>query len=149
MTGQTGKVVAYITNGRRLLVFRHKAYPEAGIQVPAGTIELGELPESAVLREVFEESGLKKLELAAYLGQTQHHNPSLQGDRLMVRHYFHLLHRGPVMESWRHWEQDPAQGEPDVYEFELYWVNAPGDIPQLAGGLGALLAEIDWDSLPA
>ena len=32
------KVVAYITNGQRLLVFTHPLSPEAGIQVPAGTM---------------------------------------------------------------------------------------------------------------
>jgi hypothetical protein len=33
------KVIAYITQGKRLLVFRHTQAPEAGIQVPGGTIE--------------------------------------------------------------------------------------------------------------
>jgi hypothetical protein len=42
------KVIAYITNRDRLFLLRHTAYPEAGIQVPAGTVEAGEdamLPE--------------------------------------------------------------------------------------------------------
>ena len=37
------KVLAYITKGQEpnleLLVFEHKDFPEAGLQVPAGTIE--------------------------------------------------------------------------------------------------------------
>ncbi len=33
------KVFAYITSQHQLLVFRHPYAPEAGIQVPAGTIE--------------------------------------------------------------------------------------------------------------
>ena len=52
------KVFAYITNRQWLLLFTHLNAPEAGIQVPAGTIEAGESPEEAVLREVFEETGL-------------------------------------------------------------------------------------------
>lgn len=40
---------------REVLVFRH---PTAGVQLPAGTVEEGEAPEAAVLREVFEETGI-------------------------------------------------------------------------------------------
>jgi 8-oxo-dGTP pyrophosphatase MutT (NUDIX family) len=53
------KVTAFITRpaagGPELLLFRH---PTAGIQIPAGTVEAGEAPEAAVLREAFEETGL-------------------------------------------------------------------------------------------
>jgi ADP-ribose pyrophosphatase YjhB (NUDIX family) len=52
------KVFAYITQGNRLLVFRHADFPEAGLQVPAGTVRLDERPEDAVLREAFEETGV-------------------------------------------------------------------------------------------
>jgi 8-oxo-dGTP pyrophosphatase MutT (NUDIX family) len=69
-----GKVVAFITReanegqaneGRQLLVFRH---PNAGIQLPAGTMELGETPEIAVLREVREETGLTAVQIVTLLG---------------------------------------------------------------------------------
>ena len=52
------KVFAYIINHHRLLVFSHPFFPEAGIQVPAGTIKVNERPEAAVLREAFEETSL-------------------------------------------------------------------------------------------
>ncbi len=59
MEAALGKVTAFITrateNGRELLVFLH---PTAGLQVPAGTVEAGETPEAAVLRETAEETGL-------------------------------------------------------------------------------------------
>ena len=32
------KAFAYITHGNRLLVFRHVHHPEAGVQVPVGTV---------------------------------------------------------------------------------------------------------------
>lgn len=44
--------------GRELLVFEHAGMPEAGLQVPGGTVEAGETPLQAVAREVLEESGL-------------------------------------------------------------------------------------------
>lgn len=63
------KVTAFITRkrlfGTQLLVFQH---PTAGIQLPAGTVEMGEDLETAVLREAFEETGLSQLNLKKYLG---------------------------------------------------------------------------------
>jgi 8-oxo-dGTP pyrophosphatase MutT (NUDIX family) len=63
-----GKVTAFVTRettgGRELLVFRH---PNAGVQLPAGTIEPGESPEDAVLREVWEETGLTSVEVVRCL----------------------------------------------------------------------------------
>jgi len=51
------KVTAFATrkNGSELLVFHH---PTAGVQVPAGTVETGETLEEALVRELFEETGL-------------------------------------------------------------------------------------------
>ncbi len=43
---------------RELLVFQHAGMPEAGLQVPGGTVEQGETPNDAVAREVLEESGV-------------------------------------------------------------------------------------------
>ena len=65
------KVLAYITNRDNLLVFRHVDIPEAGLQVPAGTVQDGESPERAVLREAQEETGLKDLVLVRSLGKTR------------------------------------------------------------------------------
>ena len=59
MSSEIQKVIAYITNGRRLLVFRDTDFPEAGIQVPAGTVDAGEAPQTAVMREAQEETGLE------------------------------------------------------------------------------------------
>ena len=41
------KVYAYITRGDRLLVFRHPYVPEAGIQVPGGSVESDEDADDA------------------------------------------------------------------------------------------------------
>lgn len=59
----TEKVVCYVTHQDRLLVFTHLDVPltVAGVQVPAGTIEPGETPRQAALREVREETGLTDL----------------------------------------------------------------------------------------
>ncbi len=63
------KVTAFIVRERNgvkeLLVFKH---PTAGVQIPAGTVESGEDIETAVKREVYEETGLQLVEIENYLG---------------------------------------------------------------------------------
>lgn len=62
------KVTALVTSesqqASRLLVIQH---PYAGLQVPAGTVNLGEDAQTAVFREVSEESGLTELRLVKEL----------------------------------------------------------------------------------
>ncbi len=63
------RVVCYITRGLDLLVFEHGLpYPTAGIQVPAGGLEVGESIFEAATREAFEETGLTGLEVKQDLG---------------------------------------------------------------------------------
>ena len=78
MTVIRRKAFAYITQGHRLLVFTHPDAPEAGTQVPAGTIEHGETPEDAALREAREETGLSLLTVVRFLG-TSRYDRSLFG----------------------------------------------------------------------
>ena len=70
------KVTAFVTRqspcGQELLLFRH---PHAGIQLPAGTVEEGETPEQAVLREAMEETGLSNLRLGSLLGRHEQSLP--------------------------------------------------------------------------
>jgi ADP-ribose pyrophosphatase len=40
-------------------VFEHRDFPDAGTQVPAGTVDHDEDPAVAVVREVFEEAGVE------------------------------------------------------------------------------------------
>jgi len=64
-----GKVTAFITrktgNGVELLLLKH---PSAGIQIPAGTVEIGETYLEAVIRETAEETGLTNVEVKNLIG---------------------------------------------------------------------------------
>lgn len=133
------KVVAYVTWAERLLVFRHTRLPQAGIQVPAGTIEAGERPELAVLREAREESGLEGLAIEAFLGRRELDMSPWGRDEIQRRHFYHLLFAGSAPERWRHLEASPSDGGSPI-EFELYWVAWPDGVPGLAARQGELLS---------
>jgi ADP-ribose pyrophosphatase YjhB (NUDIX family) len=123
--------MAYITrfNSRRteLLVYKHKNYPEAGIQVPAGTVEYDETIEEALYREIKEESGLidflsvNKLKTYVYRheGKSQYHE----------RHVFHLKAKGETSERWEY--KVNSEGEDAGLIFSYYWVPIQA-IPKLA-----------------
>jgi 8-oxo-dGTP pyrophosphatase MutT (NUDIX family) len=70
MTSTIHKVTCLITRtsslGSELLLFKH---PNAGIQIPAGTVEPGEEIEPAARREAYEETGLDALVLVRLLGK--------------------------------------------------------------------------------
>jgi len=66
------RVVVYVTRGTELLVFEHRDHPDAGTQVPAGGVQTDEQLEDAVIREVFEETGLLLAGRPSFLGTHDH-----------------------------------------------------------------------------
>jgi 8-oxo-dGTP pyrophosphatase MutT (NUDIX family) len=132
------KVFAYITWEGRLLVFDHVAFPEAGTQVPAGTIIAGEPPVAAALREAREETGLAELSSPVYLGTTEFDARPCK-DETHRRHFFQLPLLGSAPERWRHFEPHASESGEEAIAFELYWVSLPVAAAQLAHGHGALL----------
>lgn len=130
------KAIAYVTHASRLLVFEHADFPEAGIQVPAGTVEDGEDPTTAVLREAFEETGLSGLTLNAFLGSDRVDMRRHGRDEIHERHFFHLRAPVDVPLRWRHLEMDASDGSGPL-RFDFYWV-ALTVVPPLAGDQG------DW-----
>lgn len=136
------KVVAYITHGDRLLVFRHPYVADAGIQVPAGTIEAGERPEDAVLREATEETGLTGLRLVSCLGTDERSMADVGRDELHHRWFYHLRCGDDPPETWRHLEAYPSDGSPEPIVFEFFWVRFPNGVPELIADQGRLLPRL-------
>ncbi len=136
------KVVAYITKGTHLLVFRH-VHADAGIQVPAGTLEAGEAPDEGVLREAHEETGLNQLEIRRFLGTREYDMSSLGRAEIHRRYYYHLECRDETPPKWRHFELHPSEGPARQLEFELFWVRLPDQVPNLAGAQGDFLELVD------
>ena len=127
------KAMAYITNGDRLLVFRQPDFPDAGIQIPGGSMNPDEQPEDAVLREAFEETGLAGLVIETCLGVVEHElTPSGQRGTLQ-RHYYHLRVEGELPDTWQHVELDPSEGDEESVLFEFFWARLPDGIPPMVG----------------
>ena len=132
------KVVIYLTSHGKLLVFDHPNISEAGTQVPAGTIEPGEPPERAAMREAFEESGLSSLALRRFLGEREFDATPFGRDEIHHRYFFHLECQGDSPDRWRHFEDQPSDGGEPI-EFEIYWVEMPDHVPELIACQGDLL----------
>jgi 8-oxo-dGTP diphosphatase len=137
------KVVAYITWGDRLLILTHPGNPEAGVQVPSGTVEEGEAPGDAVLREAQEETGLVGLEMRSHLGTRDYDMSRFGATGVQRWHFYNLELRGEAPERWRHRELRPSDGSPGPIEFELSWVSFPDGVPELAGLYGGFLSRIE------
>lgn len=80
-TGAPVEKVTIFVMGQRegageLLLLYH---PTAGIQLPAGTVEMGESPMAAALREAQEETGLTELVWGGMLGVEREELPSTEG----------------------------------------------------------------------
>ena len=133
------KAITYITSRGRLLVFRHTNFTEAGIQVPAGSVEAGEDPAYTAMREAEEETGLTGLSMSSCLG-TDLVRVSINGQTVNLQRYFYHLHAPDMVpERWIHYENDPSDGSPSPIEFEFYWVFLAGEVPYLAGDQDAFL----------
>ena len=132
------KAFAYITYGDSLLVFSHPDFPEAGIQVPAGTIEPGEEPGAAALREAYEETGLSGLRLVTPLGEQVRDATPFGKDEVHHRYFFHLRCTETPPQTWRHWEESPSDGSERV-AFDFFWAPLPDGVPPLIAGHDAYL----------
>ena len=118
------RVAAYVVRegrrGRELLVFAPRGLP-ARLQVPAGRLLAGEDPVAAVLREVFEETGLDDVAPARRLGT----------------------------QSWTHFENGDAY--PTVHFELTAGSGGPGAWEHTVGGEGVdrgMIFDCRWEPLP-
>lgn len=114
------KALIYATSVRGLLVFSEPDFPEIGLQVPGGTIEPGEAPMAAAIREFTEETGLTSGPMR-FVGQTEHLR-TYQGEaRFYRRHYFHTDLGADLPETWDHVENFASDGAPPIL-FRFFWL---------------------------
>ena len=136
------KALAYITHSDHLLVFSHPHAPEAGIQVPTGTVKPGEPPEEAVMREAVEETGLAGLKLAGYLGEARQDMSDFGLDEIHQRHFYHLYCECDPPDTWQHYETDPSDGSAEPILFEFFWARLPRGVPELIAGHDEMIPQL-------
>lgn len=135
------KSYAYIVYNHKLLIFEHTAYPEAGIQVPGGSVEVGEKPDEAALREAKEETGLLNLVLVRKLGIVQRDLSDFGLEGVQERHYYQLAIEGIPEREWISYERTPSDGSPGPIEFRFFWADLD-QVPHLSGGLDEMLSQL-------
>jgi ADP-ribose pyrophosphatase YjhB (NUDIX family) len=121
------KAYAYITRERaetrEFLVFRHRDFPEAGIQVPKGTMLPDETPEAAVLREAREETGLRDLTLVRLLAVDLQPQPD---GALHERHFFELAAPADLPDAWEH--VVTGEGDDNGLVFCYFWARSAVEV---------------------
>ncbi|HEX2863683.1 MAG TPA: NUDIX domain-containing protein [Deinococcales bacterium] len=97
------RVAVYITDVLgRLLVFEHRDFPDAGVQVPGGRHEPGETAAEAARREAWEETGLACPGDAAFLGERTFEWPGSDGVNRQRSTAWHLTAPAGAPEAWLH-----------------------------------------------
>ena len=134
------RVFTYITQGSRLLIIEYVDHSYTEPQVPGGTIEPGESPEQAALREAEEETGLTKLKIVSFLGTFVRDLRPIGRNETIRAWFFHLSAEDTTPERWRHTELDPHEGTEPVL-FELSWVPLDA-IPRLGGIDNEMLSKL-------
>ncbi|GAB5554428.1 MAG: NUDIX domain-containing protein [Saprospiraceae bacterium] len=136
------KVLAYIirriNRQTELLLFKHRDFPEAGWQVPAGTVEFGEDHQAAVLREVKEESGLTQFSSIRLLDQSTFLHPLKK--EVHHRFFYQLEIEGQVPDEFTH--RVSGSGEDEDLIFQYHWIKLT-ELPSLAAAQGCFLARVN------
>ncbi len=135
------KVYAYIVYQEQILIFRHVDFPDAGLQVPGGTVDPGETLWSAVYREAWEETGLDGLRLVAPLGTILRDMREFGLSAIHERHYFLMSLDEPALDSWMHHEMTPSDGSEGPIALQFFWVSLEA-VPTLSGYLGEMLPRL-------
>jgi 8-oxo-dGTP pyrophosphatase MutT (NUDIX family)/predicted DNA-binding protein (MmcQ/YjbR family) len=109
------KSIGYVTRGRRVLFFRATETPEAGAELPGGTLEPDEDPNQGLLREIYEETGLSRFAPPRLLGVVTF-DPG-DGEEVHLRHFFHLR---LLSEAPASWSRVVEEGN-GTFTFNFFW----------------------------
>lgn len=127
--GLRERVLVYVTRRHdELLVFEHTdEYPDAGVQVPAGGVDPGEVPDQTARRETLEEVGLNldaPVHMASWLWTRAGHS--------QVWHYYWLRAPLDIPDRWAH----QVTGGEDDQGMTFLCRFAPLGHPELISGYG-------------
>lgn len=137
------KVICYLirknNDDNEILVFDHRDFPEAGTQVIGGTVEEGEKLFATMVREIYEEAGIRiKQQDLKIIGETEY----LRKDRpeLNERTYFLLENQNHLPDYWEHVVK--SGGEDNGMVFCFYWISVKRAKVALTGNFAELIEKI-------
>ena len=133
------RVYAYITCDKGVLILEHPEHPDAGLQVPGGTVETGETPEEAVIREVYEETNLSDVSIKAQLGYREFDMSPYDMQEMQEAWFYHLHCHQAAEDEWFHEE---SFGKDGPIPFRLYWAKLPYEGPSLIAHHGLFLGSL-------
>ena len=138
------KVLAYIYREnlgvREVLVFDHDEPRDDSFenpQVPAGTLQENETLGEGLLREIFEEAGLKFDKPTHYLGAFDYKREEI--GEIHHRHVFEFQTEG-LEESWTHVVS--SNDEDNGMTFHYYWLPINVAKEKLVGSMGDYLPKV-------
>lgn len=138
------KVLIYITRTKNerteLLVFKHRDFPDAGIQVPAGSVEGDEEIEDAAIRETQEESGIS-INSPNFVGAYRWFRQDT--GELQERNVFHF-HLTESDDVWTHKVTGSVEDEDQDLIFNFYWIPINEGPNVLSAQQGIYLAELHF-----
>ncbi len=111
-----------------LLVFDHADAPEAGTQVPGGTVQHGEAVERAALRELAEETGVVEARVLGLIGPYLERMPD---GGMVIRHVAAVSLGALKDDAWRH--VVTGAGIDAGLSFDCYLTNARDPVPLVPG----------------
>lgn len=114
-----------------LLLFRHPPHgEEARLHIPGGGIDPGETIETALYREIYEESGLTQLKVLRKLGTVE--RCWLDTQVITRRHYFLLTVETTTPDTWVH--QVHGRGADAGMHFSYFWHRPSSGFTLSCGG---------------
>ncbi|TDL32011.1 NUDIX domain-containing protein [Jeotgalibacillus sp. S-D1] len=125
------KAYGYVTrvrNGKKqVLAFRHKGIPEAGFQIPKGTVKEDEEPYSAVSREIKEETGINRFEVKKMIAEDFWRND----DGVIHHRYFYKIVCDEMTDEWEH--NPTGGGEEQGLTFQFFWLSSDEEVELIRG----------------
>lgn len=121
-----GYVTRFKEGQKQVLVFQH-SIPEAGIQIPKGTVEPGESTYDAVIREVQEETGLDNFTVEAFIAEDL-----FEYKEGVVHHRF--FYEIQTMDDREAWDYKPTGGGGEIgLTFHFFWIHAHDEVKLVKG----------------